>query len=205
MRRYGLADIREDAQQACAIAVHRALAEYDGGRSAFATFATWKIRAELQALRHKMRLDQRPAAVRTGARTVSLDAVPAGEAAPIPDEGAEARVEHGANRVMARRMVDALLDDYAAARLPAKPGTVAPDRLRAMEARISEERALVSRHLLGTAGSAAMAAASPAAARSREQRRQVVRRVLRHLTARVEREARWQPVRTLEVAGPLRQ
>ncbi len=198
--RYGLADMREDAEQACAIAVHRAIANYDPARARFTTFVNWQLRGELQSLRFRMRLDQRESARRVGANTVSL-AIPAGDGGAtlgdlIVDEDAERRVTSGARDMLARNAANAMLDDYTdmarrhaldqleratarASRRHSKPGAPAPHRLAAIEAKIKSDRAIAARHLLGGRETAAEGCMS------KEQKRQAARRVLRHMAKRV--------------------
>ncbi|WP_114521116.1 sigma-70 family RNA polymerase sigma factor [Altererythrobacter sp. ZODW24] len=202
--RYRLADMREDAEQACAIAVHRAIADYDPAKARFTTFVNWQLRGELQSLRFRMRLDQRDSARKVGASTVSL-ALPAGDGEAtlgdlIVDEEAERRVTSGARDVFARRAANAMLDDYtdmarrhaldqleratarangSSGRRLARPGTPAPHRLAAIEAKIESDRAIAARHLLGGRETAAEGAMS------KEQKRQAARRVLRHMAKRV--------------------
>ena len=74
-RSYGLAEVAEDAAQACAIALHRAAERYDPARSRFTTYVNWQIRAELQALRLRLHGDQRCAGRRAAGATLSLDAL----------------------------------------------------------------------------------------------------------------------------------
>ena len=79
-RVYGLSDVAEDAEQVCAIALHRAAERYDPARARFTTYVNWQLRAELQALRHRLHGDQRRAGRRCAATTLSLDAVAAEDA-----------------------------------------------------------------------------------------------------------------------------
>ncbi|WP_204348458.1 sigma factor, partial [Klebsiella pneumoniae] len=51
VRQYGLTAHWEDAEQCCAIAVHRAIESYDPAKAQFTTFVNWQIRGELQSLR----------------------------------------------------------------------------------------------------------------------------------------------------------
>lgn len=156
IRQYGLSDMREDAQQAAAIGVHRALAGFDPARASFSTHATWQIRGELQSLRHRVRLDQRRSAVSAGAATVSLEALTDDAARPfeIADEVALDRTERGASDLLTRSVMQRLLD-----------------RLSAPE----HERAILLAYLFDTAPRAAQAAS-----RTAEQRRQIVRRTMRN-------------------------
>ncbi|MEM8724212.1 MAG: sigma factor, partial [Pseudomonadota bacterium] len=105
--------MRDDAQQAAAIGVHRALASFDPDKARFTTHVTWQIRGELQSLRHRMRLDQRNSARNAGITTCSLDDLNAqpNENAPfeIVDESAVCRTESGASDGMALALMDRLL------------------------------------------------------------------------------------------------
>ena len=116
IRRYHLTDMLEDAEQVCAIAVHRALDSYDSKRSSFSTHVTWQLRGELQSLRHRVRLDQRRSAKSAGIRTVALEA----QGRTGRDDGAEPmfeiidnialdRVEAGASDAMAYAVLDDLM------------------------------------------------------------------------------------------------
>ena len=203
-RQYGLVDMADDAEQACAIAIHRAVAEYDPCKARFTTFVNWKIRGELQALRHRMRLDQRSGARAVGAHTLSLDMMMGGtdgegegSAFTVVDDSALERAESGAAARMAGRLTDVLLDDYVAhtrqqatekalrSRKAIKPGTIAPDQVDAMEAKLRRERSIVASHLTGRPDQ------EDDGSLSSEQIRQVTRRVLRHVEARVKTEPKF--------------
>ncbi|WP_394730202.1 sigma factor [Altererythrobacter sp. GH1-8] len=112
IRVYHLTDMVEDARQACAIAVLRALESYDPGQARFSTHVTWQIRGELQSLRHRMRLDQRRSARSAGITTVRLEALgeERGHAFEICDDRALDRVEAGASNAMSLSMLDELLE-----------------------------------------------------------------------------------------------
>lgn len=119
IRQYGLMHHREDAEQVCAIGVHRAIEAYDPERAMFTTFVNWQIRGELQGLRFRLMDDQRPSAKKVDAVTISLhgkEHSPDGEEisleAMIEDEGATARTETRAADHMAGQMSRALLDEY---------------------------------------------------------------------------------------------
>src|SRR5215470_16896599 len=79
IRQYGLAAHWDDAEQCCAIAVHRAIQAYEPEKAQFTTFVNWQIRGELQSLRFRVMTDQRPSARKVEATTVSLDAIAGGE------------------------------------------------------------------------------------------------------------------------------
>ncbi|MBB5717067.1 hypothetical protein FHS94_003942, partial [Sphingomonas aerophila] len=75
IRQYGLATYWEDAEQCCAICVHRAIQAYDPEKAQFTTFVNWQLRGELQSLRFRLMTDQRPSAKRVDATTMSLHVV----------------------------------------------------------------------------------------------------------------------------------
>lgn len=158
IRSYGLADMREDAEQVCAIAVLRALETYEPRKAQFATHVTWQMRGELQGLRHRMRLDQRQSARSAGVRTVSMEALTQRAADDatifeIVDETALSRSERVVSDHMAGELLRALLDRLGA------PG---------------HERAIVTQRIF---------ADDPPAApdrKTREQHRQIMRRVFRN-------------------------
>lgn len=119
IRQYGLAGHWDDAEQACAIAVHRAIQAYEPEKAQFTTFVNWQIRGELQSLRFRLMTDQRPSAKKVDATTVSLNAVVHGadgeEAsleAIIEDENALAGTEAGASDYLAQRATESLVDTY---------------------------------------------------------------------------------------------
>ncbi|MEO8722388.1 MAG: sigma factor [Sphingobium sp.] len=72
IKQYGLSAHWDDAEQVCAIAVHRAIEAYDPGKAMFTTFVNWQIRGELQGLRFRLMEDQRPSARKVDATTISL-------------------------------------------------------------------------------------------------------------------------------------
>jgi RNA polymerase sigma-32 factor len=159
-QRYGLMDMREDAGQACAIAIHRALLSYDPAKARFTTHVTWAMRGELQSLRHRMRLDQRaPQSAKAGSsargvklRTVSLDALP-NDADDLLDEASEGRVEAETRSFMARQYLDSVLEEAGQA---------------------ADERSLVHAHIFDLPVPRAFSD------RTAEQRRQIIRRNIRH-------------------------
>lgn len=158
IQRYGLSDMREDAEQACAIGVHRALENYDPAKSRFTTHVTWQLRGELQGLRHRMRLDQRQSARSAQIRTVSLDALTAereerAEPIQIVDEGALASTERSCSDALAVRCLARLMD---------RIGSPALERTIVLEALFERDGDAV-RH-----------------GKTREQRRQIVRRTFRN-------------------------
>lgn len=119
IRQYGLIAHWDDAEQCCAIAVHRAIQAYEPEKAQFTTFVNWQIRGELQSLRFRLMTDQRPSAKKVEATTVSLSALavsPDGEEmspeALIEDEDALARTEAGASDYLAEGAVASLIDAY---------------------------------------------------------------------------------------------
>lgn len=119
IRQYGLAAHWDDAEQACAIGVHRAIQGYEPEKAQFTTFVNWQLRGELQSLRFRLMTDQRPSAKKVEATTVSLHALAAGtdgeEAsleAMIEDEDALARTEAAASDYFADGARAALIDRY---------------------------------------------------------------------------------------------
>lgn len=119
IRQYGLVGHWEDAEQACSIAVHRAIEAYEPEKAQFTTFVNWQIRGELQSLRFRVMTDQRPSARKVEATTVSLEAISTNEdgeeisaVAMIADEDALDRTEYGASAYLARSATDTLIDRY---------------------------------------------------------------------------------------------
>ena len=175
-RVYGLMDMQDDARQACAIGVHRAIAAYDPAQARFTTFVTWQLRGELQSLRHRVRLDQRDSAKSAGARTLSIDQQTGdgeGDAYTIVDEGALIRTESGASHILASRCANALLDEWELAMRDRDGGKSGAS----LTAKLSDERAIVGSFLFESLRN------SQEGSLSKEQERQVTRRVLRHCAA----------------------
>lgn len=119
IRQYGLVAHWDDAEQCCAIAVHRAIEAYDPAKAQFTTFVNWQIRGELQSLRFRLMTDQRPSAKKVEATTVSLNALATGadgeEMSPetlIEDEDALARTEAAASDYLADGAIASLVDAY---------------------------------------------------------------------------------------------
>ena len=166
-RAYGLADVAEDAAQVCAIALHRAAERYDPARARFTTYVNWQLRAELQALRHRLHGDQRCAGRRQVAAIVSLDALQDdGDDMWLVDPAAEEATERGAADGLADRVADRLVGDWAARRR-AGLARASRDDSR-VEARVAAEQALVRGQLMRT----------DAVERLRESDRHVVRRAI---------------------------
>lgn len=121
IRQYGLTAHWDDAEQCCAIGVHRAIQTYDPTKAQFTTFVNWQLRGELQSLRFRLMTDQRASAKKVDARTVSLHAGgvgPDGEEtsleAMIEDENAHTLTESGASEYLAKRATTALINEYVA-------------------------------------------------------------------------------------------
>lgn len=121
IRQYGLVSHWDDAEQCCAIAVHRAIAAYDPTKAQFTTFVNWQIRGELQSLRFRVMTDQRPSAKKVDATTVSLHAITSGSdgeettlESMLEDGGALARTESGASDYLAQAATASLVDAYIA-------------------------------------------------------------------------------------------
>ena len=121
IRQYGLVAHWEDAEQCCAIGVHRAIIGYEPEKAQFTTFVNWQLRGELQSLRFRLMTDQRPSAKKVDATTVSLHSVTSGGdgeettlESVIPDEDALANTEAGASDYLAASARTALVDQYVA-------------------------------------------------------------------------------------------
>lgn len=119
IRQYGLVAYWDDAEQACAIAVHRAIQAYEPEKAQFTTFVNWQIRGELQSLRFRVMTDQRPSAKKVDATTVSINAGAYGAdgeettlEAVIEDEDALALTEAGASDYLAEAATMSLVDSY---------------------------------------------------------------------------------------------
>jgi len=119
IRQYGLTAHWDDAEQCCAIAVHRAIQSYDPAKAQFTTFVNWQIRGELQSLRFRLMTDQRPSAKKVEATTVSLSAMAVGpdgeETSPeamIEDEYALERTEAAASDYLADGAISTLIEAY---------------------------------------------------------------------------------------------
>jgi hypothetical protein len=119
VRRYGLVNHSEDAEQVGAMAIHRAIASYDSEKAQFTTFVNWQIRGDMQALRYTLMVDQRAPAKKVQASTVSLQSL-LGESDDgqdgfefdIEDETALPLVERGASDYLARQAMEDLLELY---------------------------------------------------------------------------------------------
>ncbi len=121
IKQYGLTAHWEDAEQVCAIGVHRAIEAYDPAKAMFTTFVNWQLRGELQGLRFRLMDDQRPSAKKVEATTISLHAMERGADGEdmaletmIEDEYAEERTEAAAADHLAQQTCAALMDEYVA-------------------------------------------------------------------------------------------
>ena len=199
IRAYGLADWREDAEQACAIGVHRAIAAYDPAKARFTTFVTWQLRGELQGLRFRVRSETRASARSIGVSLVSLEVMEAsrgdrdGSSWEIADGEALERTEALAANLLARRACGRMLDDYIAhmrrlavrqiGRAPRRRmADYAPRELLKIEARLAYERAIVAAHMIGDDSETPELAGCGF---SPEQKRQIARRATRTIAERV--------------------
>lgn len=190
IRQYSLVAHWHDAEQVCAIAVHRAIAAYDPEKAKFTTFVNWQIRGELQGLRFRLMADQRSSAKKVCAMTVSLDALAMGIDGEdgvheflIEDEGALPATEAAASSYMAEGIARALLDAYvdylrrvgakhllrAQAESGARAEAIEADKF---EERIQRDREIVAAHLFG----AEEVAADLPDGFTRERLRQLTRR-----------------------------
>lgn len=171
-RFHGAAD---DAEQAVAIGLVKALDTYDPARAKFVTHATWAVRAELKTLGWQLHVDQRPCNRDRGVRTVSGHApTGGGEAAgelfdQLADAAAQPACERRAADSFAARMLEAIVErrhrreaacherEWDARAVPAPKRA---ERHAALVARQRRDAALVRAHLLGDADLAELAAAS---------------------------------------------
>ncbi|WP_066779978.1 RNA polymerase subunit sigma-70 [Sphingomonas sp. CCH5-D11] len=119
IRQYGLVAHWDDAEQCCAIAVHRAIEAYDPAKAQFTTFVNWQLRGELQSLRFRLMIDQRPSAKKVEATTVSLHALSIGAEGEeaslesmIEDENALSLTESAASDHLAGDLRSALIGRY---------------------------------------------------------------------------------------------
>ncbi len=207
-RGYGLLDAVEDAYQACAIGVLRAVEMYDPAKASFTTLVHWQLRGELQGLRLRLRPDRRESARAVGARTVSLEGLQAERGVAeswLEDAHALERAEALAAEVLARRACGRLLDEHLGeARLHAlyqaerrntsrdgaciKPGTINPTVIGEIDARLANERDIALFHLLGGDDQGISNGGLTS-----EQRRQIARRTIRALSHRARGNPRFDP------------
>lgn len=119
IKQYGLTAHWEDAEQVCAIGVHRAIEAYDPEKAMFTTFVNWQLRGELQGLRFRLMDDQRPSARKVEATTVSLNAMERNADGDdmameimIEDEYALDRTEAAAADHLTEQTSAALMNEY---------------------------------------------------------------------------------------------
>jgi hypothetical protein len=119
IKQYGLTAHWDDAEQVCAIAVHRAIEAYDPEKAMFTTFVNWQLRGELQGLRFRLMDDQRPSARKVAATTISLHSIEHGAEGEdmtleslLIDETAHGATEAGASAHLAERAGEALMNEY---------------------------------------------------------------------------------------------
>nr|WP_314445726.1 sigma-70 family RNA polymerase sigma factor [uncultured Sphingomonas sp.] len=177
IRQYGLGAHWDDAEQCCAIAVHRAIEAYDPEKAQFTTFVNWQIRGELQSLRFRVMTDQRPSAQKVSATTVSLHSLTAGPdgedsslEALIEDEDALARTEASASDYLARAAAQCLIEEFVqkgrhaaleglrrkqpkrelarALKAGARPG-LDEEAVEALETRLTRDREILSARVFG--------------------------------------------------------
>ena len=159
-RRHGLSDHLDDAEQAGAIALHRAAERYDASRARFTTYMSWQIRAELQALRQKIH----GGAVR--AASMSLDALcDKGAGDWLADPDALSTTEARAADRLATRCAERLIAEWAARRR----ATLRTRTTERRDSRLAAESDLVRYQLLDV---------EAVAARLCEADRHAVRRAL---------------------------
>lgn len=191
-RAYGLVDMAEDAAQACAIGLHRAILAYDPGRARFTTFVNWQLRGELSALRQRMHPETRAAARAAGTNFTSLDAM-TDESEPwlLEDHAALEATEALAAHTMARRACGSLLDDYfghlRGLALRQAVRRASPRELERIDARLALERSIVGAHLLSDEDQPECRSLSA------EQKRQIARRAVRTIAARALGNPRFDP------------
>lgn len=217
IRQYGLGNHWDDAEQCCAIAVHRAVDAYEPERAQFTTFVNWQIRGELQSLRFRLMTDQRPSAQKVQATTVSLHSLAAGPdgeesslEALIEDEDALDRTERAASDYLARAAAQCLIEEFVkkgrhaaletlrrkqpkrelARQLKAggRSGLDA-DAVQAIEAKLERDRAILEQRLVGEL---AEYDAPEGSDLSREQMRQMGKRAARAMAEMAETNPRFQ-------------
>src|SRR3569833_295240 len=118
IRQYGLTAHWDDAEQACAIGVHRAIQAYDPEKAQFTTFVNWQLRGELQGLRFRLMTDQRSSAKKVEATTVSLSSLATSDGEDmsfeglIEDEDALDLFEAAASDYLAQQTTKTQIDRY---------------------------------------------------------------------------------------------
>ncbi|WP_299308838.1 sigma factor [uncultured Croceicoccus sp.] len=194
-RAYGLNAWADDAEQACAIAVHRAIDDYDPTIARFTTFVTWPLRGELKVLRNRVRPELRETKAPMRYSVVPLDHGE-GEYAELVDVSALTRVEQGAARRLAQGALDRLLSEYergimdrlcrdlatADGSRGGRPGSVRAAAIDGIKGVLRKEREIVARYVFADGKDDKFAENDDEF--TAEQQRQISRRVLRHLSAK---------------------
>jgi RNA polymerase sigma-32 factor len=217
IRQYGLGGHWDDAEQCCAIAVHRAIEAYEPERAQFTTFVNWQIRGELQSLRFRLMTDQRPSAQKVQATTVSLHGLasgPDGEDASlealIEDEDALERTERGASDYLARAAAQCLIEEFvrkgrhaaleglrrkqpkrelAKALKAGERAGLDPLAMEAIEARLDRDREILEQRVFGEL---ADYEAPEGSGLNREQVRQIGKRAAKVMAELTEAHPRFQ-------------
>lgn len=217
IRQYGLGNHWDDAEQCCAIAVHRAVEAYEPEKAQFTTFVNWQIRGELQSLRFRLMTDQRPSAQKVQATTISLHNIapgPDGEEsaleALIEDEDALERTERAASDYLARAAAQCLIEEFvrkgrhaaletlrrkqpkralAKALKAGERADLDPLALDSIEARLERDREILEKRVFGEL---ADYDAPEGSGLSREQVRQIGKRAARVMAELAEVNPRFQ-------------
>jgi RNA polymerase sigma-32 factor len=217
IRQYGLGNHWDDAEQCCAIAVHRAVEAYEPDKAQFTTFVNWQIRGELQSLRFRLMTDQRPSAQKVSATTVSLHSLasgPDGEEtsleALIEDEDALERTERAASDYLARAAAQCLIEEFvrkgrhaaletlrrrqpkrvlAKALKAGERADLDPHALEGVEARLERDREILEQRVFGEL---ADYDAPEGSGLNREQVRQIGKRAARVMAELAEIHPRFQ-------------
>jgi RNA polymerase sigma-32 factor len=217
IRQYGLGAHWDDAEQCCAIAVHRAIEAYEPERAQFTTFVNWQIRGELQSLRFRLMTDQRPSAQKVQATTVSLhnlastaDGEESSLESLIEDEDALDRTERGASDYLARAAAQCLIEEFVRkgrhsalealrrkqpkrelAKVLKAGGRAGLDplALEAIEARLERDREILEQRVFGEL---ADYDAPEGSGLNREQVRQIGKRAARIMAELAEADPRFQ-------------
>jgi RNA polymerase sigma-32 factor len=210
IRQYGLVAHWEDAEQCCAIAVHRAIQSYDPAKAQFTTFVNWQIRGELQGLRFRLMVDQRPSARKVSATTVSMHGISSsidGEdmslESVLEDENAVYNTESAASDYLARAATTALVDAFIAEarrtgieqirarprpkrapRQSLRPHGIEPAELEKLDEKLARDREIIENRMFET---------SPIedATITRERARQITRRAAQGIADLAARDPRF--------------
>lgn len=224
IRQYGLGHHWDDAEQCCAIAVHRAVEAYEPEKAQFTTFVNWQIRGELQSLRFRVMTDQRPSAQKVQATTVSLHGLAAGPdgedsslEALIEDEDALERTERAASDYLARAATQCLIEEFvqkgrhaaleglrrkqpkrelARALKAGGRANLDPDSLEEIEQRLERDRDILASRVFGEL---ADYDAPEGSGLSREQVRQIGKRAAKSMAEMAEAHPRF---RLMAAYGP---